>query len=224
MGRKPIDPEKVALWRYEQIQDALSAVSREERGKILYRLSKTPVLWPSGDTRKISLATAYRWVDTYQTHGLCGLRPKPRKDRGTQRAALPQRVYEKAFSLWADNPDLTLTLLAALLKADPELEIEESTISHSTLSRRLRAHPRYATVQRSRKRTKSRRRFISRHPHEIWHVDAKGPVTIRLVCGEALIFHVLTVLDNASRSVLKALVCLRPGERITSRVYEGLNV
>lgn len=57
-------PKEIALWRYEQIEEALDPrLHREARGQILRRISRTPVRWPSGDTKRIALATLYRNVD-----------------------------------------------------------------------------------------------------------------------------------------------------------------
>jgi hypothetical protein len=60
MPSKSPTPKDVAFWRLEQIKEALPEdLTPEERGKILHRVSRTPVLWPSGESKPIPLATAY---------------------------------------------------------------------------------------------------------------------------------------------------------------------
>jgi transposase InsO family protein len=206
------DPKALALWRYDQIEEALATPSSELRGPLLGRIARRPVVWPSGVTKRISLASLYRWIRLYLLCGLFGLRPKPRKDKGRTRTRIPADVIGKATDLLAEDPGISLTLLLALLRADHELDLERRGIrlARSTLQRRLAAHPGYERLKRARKRERRRGRYVARRPHQIWHLDAKGPVTVRLVSGARLTFHILSVLDDASRAVLVALVILSP--------------
>jgi len=99
-----------------------------------------------------------------------------------------------------------------LLTADAKLQLHSRGIalSKSTLQRRLAADPRYAQLQRGRRLARRRTRFVARVPHDIWHLDAKGPVTISLRGRKKLEFHILTVLDDASRATLASLIVLTP--------------
>jgi transposase InsO family protein len=169
----------------------------------------------------VSLATLYRWLARYRRGGLDALRPVTRKDKGKKRALLPQAVVDKAFALWAEDPEITFTLLRALLYADAKLALEQRGIhlARSTLQRRLAADPRYARLLRGRKLERRRGRYVARKPHQIWHLDAKGPVRVRLISGAWLVFHILTVLDDMSRAVLASLVALTPNLRAAVRVF-----
>ena len=211
----------IAVWRYEQIVEALAIPSADVRGPALRALAKPPVVWPNGKTKRISLATLYRWVKLFKAGGLDALRPVRRKDSGKVRRPLPRDVLRKAMSLLADDPEMTFTFLLALLRADPELRIEARQIplSRSTLQRQLAADPGYRRLKRARKLARRRRRFVGRYVHELWQLDAKGPVTLRLASGEKVTFHVLTVLDDVSRAVLAAIVVLTPDLCAAVRVF-----
>jgi transposase InsO family protein len=211
----------IARWRHEQIQDGLGEMSHDIRGEIVRRISRVPVRWPSGETRRVSMATCYRWIKAFQKGGLAALQPAPRKDKGRKKARISEAVIQKAIAIWSNDPEITFTFLVALLKADPELRLSESesTVSRSTLQRRLAQDPLYARLKRARKRARHRLRYCARRPHEIWHLDAKGPVTIRLISGAKLSFHVLTVLDDASRAALAWLVVLSPDLCAAVRVF-----
>lgn len=219
--RRHTTPRAVAFWRYQQIESALGCKTREERGPELCAVARQSVVWPSGDTRPIALATLYRWVDAYRDRGLEGLRPAPRKDKGKKKARLPADVIKRAVALLIEDADMSFTLLLAVLRADPELDLQgrKLRLAASTLRRRLAADPAYARLRRLRKREKRRRRFVARRAHEIWHLDAKGPVTVRLVSGKYVAFHVLTVLDDASRAVLATLIALSPDLCAAVRVF-----
>lgn len=206
--RKPPSPREVALWRYEQIEDALGEdVPAFERGEILRRRSRTPVLWPSGATRKLSRASLYRWVTAYARHGLPGLRPRPRRDRAKPRRKLNEQVIQEALRLLENDPGITLTLLVAALEATFP---EDAPLPRSTLQRRLASKPAYAHITRLRRRKQRRTRFVARCVHDIWQTDGKGPFPVRLRAGEVILVHILSVLDDASRAVLAALVVESP--------------
>jgi transposase InsO family protein len=183
-------------------------------------IARRPAVWPSGDTRPVTLATLYRWVSRYKRRTLDGLRPVVRKDKGKKKARLPADVVKKAAALLSEDPDMSFTFLISVLKADPELDLpaRKLRIAPSTLRRRLAADPVYVRLQRARKQ-KRRCRFVARRPHQIWHLDAKGPVSVRFISGKQDSFHVLSVIDDATRSVLAAIIVPSPNRAAAVRVF-----
>jgi len=205
MSTKRPDPKHIAFWRLEQIEAASAEdLTPHQRGVILRRLSKTPVRWPSGKTQPIGLATAYRWLNLLLKGGLDALMPKSRSDLGSIRAQLPDKVVQEALRLLTADPGISFTFLLTLLRPlFPEVRIPQST-----LHKRLCSHPDYKRITRLRAYNKRRTRFVAKAPHHIWQTDAKGPVRLRLATGIILTFHVLTILDDATRAVLAAIVSL----------------
>ena len=163
------------------MEDALDEhLHREARGTILRQLSRTPIRYPSGITKKPSLATLYRWVKAYRRGGLEALQPRRRRDRGKPRKRLDSEVVQEALRLLTEDPGASFTFLIAVLEAKfPE---RKGTIASSTLQRRLAAEPEYRRIKRAKKRTRRRTRFVAKGPHDIWQMDAKGPVLVRLAC------------------------------------------
>ncbi len=210
------DPADIAYWRYQQIEEALADdLGHQERGRIIRRIKKTPVVWPSGNTNPIPLATAYRWIRNYRRGGLEALRPKRRSDLGVTRANLPDEVVREALRQLTEDPGLSFTFLLALLRP----MFFKVTIPRSTLQQRLSAHPDYKRIKRLRRYNKRRTRFVARAPHDIWQTDAKGPVSLVLACGKKLTFHIITILDDASRAVLAAIISLSPNLAAAVRVF-----
>jgi len=214
MTTKRPAPRDIAFWRYQQIEELLGE-DRRERAHRLGDRSRTPVCWPSGETRPVSSPTLYRWLSAYREGGLEGLQPSPRRDRGRQRRHLPEEVIAEALRLLTEDPGLTLTLLVAVLKA----KFQDIAIPRSTLQQRLAANPAYRRLQRVKTHRCRRTRFVARAPHEIWQCDAKGPVRVPLTSGRLLLFHVLSILDDATRSVLAALVVLTVDLAAAVRVF-----
>ncbi|MEK7285616.1 MAG: helix-turn-helix domain-containing protein [Chloroflexota bacterium] len=212
--RRPqeLDPRAIAQWRYDQIVDALGSMAHDVRGEVITRISAVPTRWPSGTTRQVSRATVYRWLELYAQGGLAALRPRRRKDRGAKRARLPKDVVAKAREVLVGDPEISFTMLATLLVADAKLRLRARGIcvSRSTLQRRLAADPLYVRLQRGRRAARRRTRFVARAPHDIWHLDAKGPITISLRAHKKLVFHIMTVLDDASRATLASVIVLSP--------------
>lgn len=214
-------PQAIALWRHERIEEPLGVSSKDVRGAIVRAISKVPVVWPSGVTRRISCSTLYRWIALFLAGGLADLRPKRRKDAGKPKARLPARVVREALRLLANDADASLTFVIGVLRADKTLDLDGHGIrlSRSTLQRRLAADPNYRRLKRARKLERHRCRYLGRHLHDIWRLDAKGPVTVRLKSGQTLAFHVLTVLEDVSRAVLTAIVVLSPDLCAAVRVF-----
>jgi len=216
MSRKSPTPKEIAFWRLEQIEEALSEdLNRSERGLVLRRISKAPVRWPSGQTKRIPIPTLYRWLRLYREGQLEGLCPKRRSDLGATRVELPDEVVQEALHQLTEDPDMSYTFLLAVLQA----RYPEVRVARSTLQQRLAARPEYQRIKRLRRRKKRRGRFVARSPHDIWQCDAKGPVRIVLACGASLAFHILSILDDATRAVLAAIITLHVDLAAAVRVF-----
>lgn len=215
---KSPDSKEVAFWRYEKIEEAADeSLHPSERGRILRRISKTPVLWPSGQSKRISLPTLYRWLKRFWQGGLQALQPAARKDRGYIRQKLPAEVVQEALRLLSEDPTMTLTFLLAVLSATfPKSEVR---ITRSTLQRRLAVQPTYTRIKKAAKHKRRRTRFVAKAPHDIWQTDAKGPVKVLLASGKSLLFHVLSIIDDATRYVLAALIVASPNLAAAVRVF-----
>lgn len=220
MKRKTRSPDarEVAFWRYEKIEEAADeSLTPSERGRILRRISKTPVLWPSGHSKRVSLSTLYRWLDRFRKGGLKALQPAERKDRGHVRQELPDEVVQEALRLLSEDPTMTLTFLLAVLSVTfPKSEVR---ITRSTLGRRLAAQPAYTRIKKAARYKRRRTRFVARSAHDIWQTDAKGPVKLLLASGSSLLFHVLSIIDDATRYILAALVVQSPNLAAAVRVF-----
>jgi len=218
MSTKKPSPKDIAFWRLERIKDALPEdITSQERGVILHRISRAPVLWPSGETKPIPRATAYRWIASHIRGGLNALMPKRRSDLGVTRAQLPTEVIREAVRKLTDDPGMSFTFLLAVLRPlFPTVQIPRST-----LQQRLSVHPDYLRIKRLKRYSKRRTRFVARAPHHIWQTDAKGPARVTLADGSILTFHVLSILDDATRAVLAAIVSLHADLGAAVRVFRA---
>jgi putative transposase len=75
--------ELIALFRYSVISEAVSTqLSPAERGLVVRALASRSWTTPEGQSRSFSRATIDRWITAYKSHGLKGLKPVARADRG----------------------------------------------------------------------------------------------------------------------------------------------
>lgn len=89
--------EEVALFRYTVISEAISErLSPAERGMVVRALAAGTWVTPEGTERSFSRKTIDRWAQAYKAHGLAGLEPVPRADKGRPRAELATWLAEAA--------------------------------------------------------------------------------------------------------------------------------
>lgn len=96
------DPYPLATWRFEQIaflmDETLPKALREHR---LKEVTREGVPWPSGEVKPIGRSTLYRWLTAYRKHGLKGLLPGPRKDKGKSREDRSSRSPMRLPCCWS---------------------------------------------------------------------------------------------------------------------------
>lgn len=210
-------PLEIAAWRFEQIAPLLdetltSAQKRRVRREICHRES----IHPNGEKKRIPRATLHRFVTLFQKHGFVGLIPQRRKDRGTQRRDT-QEIVEHAIGLLFERTDRSIYLLSQFLAR----KFDGYNLSRATLARHLKAHPAYPLIETLRgKQRKLRGRYEAQAPHESWQLDGKGPFPVRLMSGQVVRVHILTVLDDFSRAILAGVVATGENTRAAIRVFK----
>jgi transposase InsO family protein len=195
------NPFEIAAFRFEQISPFIDASLDPAKRRDLMRRRHAATL-PGGEKkRRMPRSTLHRWIELYRLHGIRGLMPKVRADRGKPKID-SRDVIDHAIGLLLEQPNRSLQQLDVYLHAD----FADYALSISALRRHLIAHPAWALVERLRagKDRSLRNRYEAQHAHESWQLDGKGPFTVRLMSGERIRAHVLTVLDDHSRAVLAA--------------------
>jgi transposase InsO family protein len=146
-----------------------------------------------GSTDAVCTATLLKWARRYRQHGLEGLAPKPRADRGQWRVITPE-LAELIERLKRENPYRTGTALLRALGAD--------SISPSTLYRFLQS--RGLTTERLLAVGPERKKFEAEFANQIWQSDMLyGPYVQRPGGGKQQAY-LYTALDDASRLVAHA--------------------
>jgi len=131
--------EKIALFRYGLIAPlVLETLPRGELTRRAQEIAARLYDMPHSTRRQVSVDTLLEWTLRYRRNGLAALIPKPRQDRGQQRAIAPETaaLIER---LKRANPHRTGTALLRQLAPASEPHLAGG-LSASTLYRFLRAH------------------------------------------------------------------------------------
>ena len=212
------DPLRTAWFRFEQISPLLdTGLAASERRRLMETMSTVPVVWPSGRIAPVPVSTLYRWLKNYQQEPRIEvLFPKSRARKATSSAILEQWA-QYALALLEEEPERSLFILAHRLKDHFGLK---KLPGRSSLYRALRKDPRYRKLRmRAHGERKLRRRFQARRPHDIWHADAKADFTIRFVGGKKVKVRILSILDDCTRFVLRALIVPSESTRAVVKVF-----
>ncbi len=114
------DPEarrrQLALFRFAIISDLdIEALPRGQRSARLADLATRTYRVPEGHERQFSVRTLWTWWSAYCRHGLDGLLPRRRRDRGTPRALVPE-LLEAAIALRREVPSRSTATLIDILE------------------------------------------------------------------------------------------------------------
>ena len=209
--------EKIALFRYGLIAPlVLEVLPHGETSRRARKIASHPYDIPYCKRTSVSVDTLLHWAVRYRNHGLQGLAPQPRQDRGRSRIITPQ-LADLIERLKRENPHRTgATLLRELaLCSDPN----SAPLSSSTLYRFLKKH---GLTERQLLAPPAHKKFEAEYSNQIWQSDLLfGPVVQRSGGGKIKAF-LYALLDDASRLIPHAqfyaaqgleafLDCLRQG-------------
>lgn len=79
-----------AQHRLSVIQPALRCLPGRDRSKAIREIAKQDHIDELGHRRRYRRATLYRWINAYETHGLCGLETRRRADRKSKRVTISE--------------------------------------------------------------------------------------------------------------------------------------
>ena len=204
---------ETAMWRFEQISPLLdSTLSPSQRRQILEAHAERVVLWPSGREAPIGISTLYGWLKRYRLNPVFESLIPTKRIYPTKRKGIAKYVHY-ALALLEEEPQRSLYVLCLRIQKKFDLE---KPLPRSTLYRQLRKEKRYTAIRKYAKGEKVRKRFVANKPHHIWHADAKAKFKVRFSDNSEKYLQVLTILDDSTRYVLRALIV--PSESIQAAV------
>ncbi len=197
------DPEarrrQVALFRHAIIGELdIEALPRGERSARLTELATRLYHRPGGRERRFSVRTLWTWWSAYRRHGLDGLLPRRRRDRGTLRAVSPD-LLDAAIALRREIPSRSTATLIHILET--QRRIVRGQLRRATLDRHLAQ----AGASRRRLRTLGDKRYIRllfERPNQFWVGDYhEAPLLWDPARERYRTLHLCAVIDHYSKYV-----------------------
>ncbi len=149
-------------------------------------------------SRTYSVATVERWYYAFKKHGLPGLLPRPRKDKGRAKRVTPA-LRQLLLDIRREYPGASASVILRTLVADGRLD--KGSLSATTL-RRLFVETGLDKVSlRDGGGAKTRLRWQAERPMALWHGDVcYGPsLTIQ---GKSRPLRIHALMDDAARYVV----------------------
>lgn len=197
------DPLREACWRFEQISPLLDPqLTASERRRMMEEMGRVYVRWSSGREAVIPVSTTYRWLNAYRKEPR--IESLMRAGRKSKTIAIKLEWVQYALAQLEEEAERSLFILCLQIKHYFGLE---RTPSRSSLHRSLLKEQRYIKLRRrAGGERKLRCHFQAQQPHQIWHADAKGAFMVQFTDGSKHKIQVLSILDDATRFVLAALI------------------
>ncbi|MEK7445520.1 MAG: helix-turn-helix domain-containing protein, partial [candidate division NC10 bacterium] len=159
---------QVALFRHALIGELdIEVLPRGERSARIAEIATHAYRVPDGRERRFSARTLWTWWSAYQRHGLDGLLPRRRQDRGTLRALSPE-LLEAVIALRRELPSRSTATLIHILET--QTRVVRGQLRRATLDRHLAR----AGVARRRLKTLGDKRYIRllfERPNQFWVGD-----------------------------------------------------
>jgi hypothetical protein len=188
--------QDIALFKYSLIAPLVTKTYTQKSAKdyleeITARVHDTP-----RGKREYAPATLKGWLRLYRKHGIDGLYPKVRSDKGKLRK-LPEQAKDFIVSAKKDNPVRTARSIYQELIAKGYLGFED--ISLSSIQRFISK----ANITRKKLEPLDMKAFEFEFPNECWQSDVSlGPYLT--LDGKKRKTYIIAFLDDATRLIVHA--------------------
>ena len=190
--------KEVALFRLAVLGDLIhTKLRRGAQSRALAKKAKKVWLCPFGQSLEISAKTIESWLAVYRKHGVDGLAPRERKDKGTCRV-IPPHLQDLIVDMKREDSGRTAPLILSEL-LDAGL-MRPKQFGVSAIGRLIKN--RGLSGPRIELETPARYRFVAAACNELWQGDAcHGPKLFDPASGRELRVKIFGLLDDKSRLV-----------------------
>ncbi len=204
----------MALFRLSVLGPLVSAdhLQRGELQQTIRGLAQKEYAIPGSKRRILGEKTIEAWYYAWRRHGIEGLTPKVRTDRGVSK--LSADIQNALLAAKRENPRRSIRQLKALLESSglaPRGTLSRSAI-HRFLQQQGLSRPTAASSV-----PQEHRRFVTEWANSLWYGDVMHGPTLTFKSGRRKVYLV-SLLDDASRLIAHSAFCT--GE--TSLDIEGV--
>jgi transposase InsO family protein len=198
---KEVDP--MALFRLSVLGPLVSReqLQRGELQQIIRELAQRDYAIPGSRRRFIGEKTIEAWFYAWRRHGIAGLAPKPRTDRGVSK--LPAPVQEALVAAKRENPRRSIRQLQLLLERSGV--VARGALSRSAIHRLLQQQG-LSRMTGSSSLPEEHRRYVAECANAVWYGDAMHGPTLTLH-GKRSKVYLVSLMDDASRLIAHSAFC-----------------
>lgn len=199
---KAIDPK--ALFRLSVLGPLVSRerLARGELQQLVRELAQRDYTIPGSRRRHLGEKTIEAWFYAYRRHGIDGLLPKPRADRGQSKLA--PALQQAIIAAKQANPRRSIRQIRDLLVA-------AGTVSAGSLSRsaihRLLQQQGLSRIDGSASQIEEKRSFVTEFAGTLWYGDVMHGPTLS-IGGRPRKVYLVSLMDDASRLIAHSAFCL----------------
>lgn len=186
------DIDDIALFRYNLVIPLINN-DFPDQNKTAYmrRIAETERQFPGGSSGYVQMGTLREWATKYRKAGFSGLKPQPRKDRGTSRR-LTEGQKDEIIRLKTENPRRPATTIRRKMISTGFFPT--GIPSESTIQRYLAK----VVPDLRRDHIEDMRAFEMAHVNELWQMDTThGPFITN--DGHKRKVYIVGIIDDASR-------------------------
>lgn len=199
-----------AVWRVTVLGPLVSArLDHGDVRRLCEEAAARVLRGPDGELREVSWRTVEAWYHTYKAHGLEGLLPQRRSDRGALRA-IGAEVAELLIRAKREKPRRSIRRIIRMLERAKV--VARGELSRASVHRLLARHGVSGRPGRGASPgVKPRLAWMCEHAGDLWVGDAKhGPLVIA-PNGRVRKSYLLTQIDSATRFVVHSFFALSEG-------------
>ena len=199
--------EDIALWRLSVLGPLVSArLEHGDRRRHFCEAAARAYEQPDGRPVRLSARTIEDWYYAYKRGGWKALLPTPRTDRQRSRAIRPE-LAEKLLAAKRQKPRRSINTLIKIFERVGWVRKHE--LKHSTVHRLLQAHA--LSTRPAPAHGHERRSFLPEHASDLWVGDVMHGPWVRRPDGTTGKVYLISILDAATRFVIKSRFCSDEG-------------
>jgi len=185
----------IAHFRFALIAPVIQGTFFEPSAAAYYRkVTEKPLILPDGSTFLYNPKTLEKWTEYYNKHGMDGLMPKIRSDKGSSRA-LPDTAIEEIFHLKEQFPKLNATQIYFRLIQEAFIP---STVSVAAVQRFIKKHDLRSARNPN---VKDRKAFEHAYFGSLWQADTCYLPYIT-EDGKSRRVYLIMIIDDHSRMIV----------------------
>jgi transposase InsO family protein len=193
------DREEIALKKFALIAPVLNG-QVESHQEYFKDLASQPIVMPHYGIKRYSPKSFAWWLYLYRRHGLEGLKPGYRSDRGKSRR-ITEEMALKIEAKRTEKPGLSGIMLYDELVKDGVFTPDK--VSLSTFYRYLSRHPLPSSSPATNAQGKEIKRFAHQWVNELWQGDIMYGPYLKTARGKRQTY-LIAFIDDASRLILHA--------------------